>query len=147
MFENALQGLAFVISPVSALANLLKNDVLKLFHARTGNSRLISLKAPSLVDDVNEVGITLCREHSIQISIVADEAFLTDFTIHGFFAYVVSEILVDNVGVLFAGQDTGVVLCIVVINQPVYAKFGLAIAEVLEGVLDDCEAVIGHIIL
>jgi len=65
VFENALQGLAFVISPVSALANLLKNDVLKLLHARNRNSRLIGLKAPSLVDDVNEVGITLCGEHSI----------------------------------------------------------------------------------
>jgi hypothetical protein len=56
--------------------------------------------------------------------------------------HVVGEFFVDNIGVLFTGQDTGVVFCVVVFDHPVQIEVGLALAKVLEGILDDCEAVV-----
>lgn len=65
VFENAFYGLAFIISAVSALTYLFENNGLKLLDACFGDGRLISLKAPSLVDDLDEVRFTLGGEHCI----------------------------------------------------------------------------------
>jgi hypothetical protein len=106
------------------------------------DGRLIGAKAPSFVDDFEEVGFTLGGEHCIQVGVVADKAFLIDSAVFGFCLHVVGEFFVHDIGVLFTGQDTGVVFCVVVFDHVLQADVRFALAEVLESVLHDCQAVV-----
>jgi hypothetical protein len=63
VLEDALGSLAFIVSPVGALTNLLENDVLKLSNAAGVHILDVLGKTPSLDNDIAEIGLTFGGKH------------------------------------------------------------------------------------
>lgn len=146
MLEDAVGSLTFIIGAVSALTNLLKNDVFELGNAARVNISDASGKTPGLDNGVAEVGLALGGEDHGSAGVVLDESLLGDHAVFsGEGSHAGNEIVVDVFGELFTSNNAGVALGLVSGLEVGKGEAGGSSGEEVPGALDDGEAAIAHV--
>jgi len=147
MLENLADGLAFIISSVSSLSDLLEDDILDLGETGSVNSDSGALESPNLEDALNEVALLVDGGDGVAVSVEAAESFFTDLTIDGLLAHEGDEIVHDGLSSLLSRSDTRVLRSVELANDLLNRGRRSATGNLLPGFLDDGETIIAHIIL
>jgi len=147
MLENLADGLAFIISSVSSLSDLLEDDILDLGETGSVNSDSGALESPNLEDALNEVALLVDGGDGVAVSVEAAESFFTDLTIDGLLAHEGDEVVHDGLSSLLSRSDTRVLRSVELANDLLNRGRRSATGNLLPGFLDDGETIIAHIIL
>ena len=108
VLEDLLDGSAFVFGSVSALTDLLEDDINAFRAAGVRDGSLVGVESPGLDDHIDEVVLLLVRHDGVDISVVGTEVLDADGTVSGSGSEELTEIVENGFGLLLAGSDSGV---------------------------------------
>lgn len=102
MLKESLDSLAFIISSVSSLSNLLEKSILELTDPGSRHVVTISTQTPNFCDSLAEVSVTLPRQYTVPISVKVTECFTGDQVIANVLGNTFLELLTDLLACLFS---------------------------------------------
>lgn len=144
VLEDLLDGSAFVFGSVSALTDLLEDNVNAFGTAGVANGGLIRAEAPGLDDHVDEVVLLLVRHDGVDISVVSAEVFARDGTVGGSGSEELAEVVENGFGLLLAGSDSGVSGGVIFVDHGLKGA-GLGTGgDLLPGGLNDSKSLVRH---
>jgi len=145
VLEDLPDSSALILSSVSALADLLEDDVNAFLTSGVAHSSLISSESPGLDDHVDEVSLLLMRHDSVDISVVAAEVIDRDGAVSSSGSKKLAEVVENGFSLLLAGGDSGVSGGIVLADKGLEAAGLGSTSDMLPGSLDDSKSFVGHV--
>ena len=145
VLEDLLDGSALVFGSVSALADLLEDNVNAFRTSSIAHSSLIRAESPGLDDHVHEVSLLLVGHNSVDISVVGTEVINRDGAVSGSSSKELAEVVENGFSLLLTGGDSGVSGSVVLADKGLEAAGLGSAGDMLPGGLDDSESLVRHV--
>ena len=147
MSEDLPDSFSFIISSMSSLSDLLKNNVLELSQSSFRDKSFIRVKAPGLEDKINEIIVLFGRQARVNVSIVLDPSSLAYIAVRSSCTEELAEISSYGLASLFSSSHSGVGVGVVVFLQESERNRRSSSGDYLPGMLDDSQSLVDHVSL
>lgn len=145
VFEDALAGLALIISTVSALTDFLEDSIANDLKTARVNLAGVSSEAPGVHNNLLEVGFTLSGENAVHERVVDAELFLSAVSITANGINSGAEISHDGGSLLLTGENARVLISAVSSLQSISGTGVSTTGDFAPSTLNDSQAGVAHV--
>lgn len=147
VFKDFLNSSAFIISSMSALTDLLENDIDNLVDTSRADLSLVGVKTPNLKDHIDEVVFFLEGHDSVDLSVIVAEVFARNGTVGGSLSEDGDKIVENGFGLLLTGHNSRVSGGVVTLDKSLKRARVSSLSNLLPGELDDGKSLVAHVAL